>query len=118
MVERHTSKSRLLEWDGGYTGVLSFHQKVRARIRAWTGVSIIGSFRQRSREQPRSLKTTQSREHVPRVTIPYLSDLCFAQNIFTQTPPFDPPVPVEDLCCHDIHLNSRKQGAFRKSTEI
>lgn len=50
MVERHTSKSRLLETDSGNTGVLSSHQKVRVRIRVWIGVRIIGSFWQGSRE--------------------------------------------------------------------
>ena len=32
------SKSRSLEMDGGYLGVLPYHQKVRVRIRVWVGV--------------------------------------------------------------------------------
>lgn len=72
MVERPTSKSRLLETDGGYLGVLSYHQKVRVRIRVWVGVRVTGLFWQEPSKPPRSLKHMQIQEHVAREAIPYL----------------------------------------------
>lgn len=72
-VERNMSKSRLLEMDGGYLGVLSYHQKVRVRIRVWVGVRVTGSFWQELSKPPRSLKHMQSQEHVAREeAIPFL----------------------------------------------